>query len=302
MSLFEALLHAEGVPRLPVRRTQGFPDISVDRFGVEVKTVQNDSWHTISNSIFEGTRLAGTDFVYVMFGKMGGEPRVRWAHYGDVVSHVRTTHMPRFEIDLDAEAPLFQRLGVPYDEFRGLSDDEKMRLVRSYWRTRLGPGEHLWWLEDVASQPSLPPQVRLWANLDREEKRRLTAEAVILNPQILDSGRSRTKYDDVATYFITVHGVLCRQVRDLFSAGSAAGVVRPGDERGGLYLQRFLEGAQDDLLDALDRIDDSVLKEYWDRVVPRDQRLKEWLRRADSYALPKWKPSDVLFVRRRGSG
>lgn len=280
----------------PARNAQGFPDIVVNGFGVEVKTVQTDSWLTIGNSIFEGTRATTTRSVYVMFGKMGGVPEVRWAPYGKVVSHVRTTHMPRFVLDLATGDPLFEKIGIIYDDFCALSEEEKMDHVRDYARGRLQPGEHLWWLEDRPQQPhALPLQVRLWHNLDDEEKVRLRAEAIILNPQIVRSGRARHKYDDVATYILTVHGVLCPQVRDLFSAGSAAGVVRPEDERGGVYIQRALSAIEDELRAAADRLDDALFEEYWKTVVPKRDRLREWLRRADEYAAPLWVPSDYLF-------
>jgi hypothetical protein len=286
-----------GLNVTPARNSQGFPDIIADPFGVEVKSVQTDAWLTIGNSIFEGTRATSTRRVYVMFGKMGGTPEVRWTPYGDVVSHVRTTHMPRFVLDLETSHPLFETMGISYDAFCELTPEDKMVYVRDYSRGRLGPGERLWWLEDRPQEPHpLPLQVRLYRNLDDTEKVKLRAEGVILNPQVVRSGASSTgKYDDVATYLLTVHGVLCPQVRDLFSAGSAAGVSRPDDERGGVYIQRGLSQIEDALREAAERLDDALFQEYWGEVVPREQRLQEWLRRADEYAGDWWRPSDYLF-------
>jgi hypothetical protein len=294
LEVLVGLAHDQGLAVSAAKNAQGFPDIVANGFGVEVKSVQTDSWLTIGNSIFEGTRATSTQSVYVMFGKMGGAPEVRWAPYGNVVSHVRTTHMPRFVLDLATKTPLFERMGITYDDFFSLNEEEKMAYVREYWRERLGPGEHLWWIEPEMPH-SLPLEVRLYRNLEVEEQTRLRAEAVILNPQIVQSGRVKGKYDDVATYLMSVHGVLCPQVRDLFSAGSAAGVVRPEDERGGVYIQRALSAIEDHLREAAERLKDALFQEYWGTVVPQEERLREWLRRADEYAVPYWRPSDYLF-------
>ena len=121
-----------------------------------------------------------------MFGKGGGEPNVRWARYEDCVTHVRTSTAPRFVVDLDSdEPPLFERFDIAYDDFAKLDDDGKMEHVRSYWRNRLEPGEHLWWPE-----PShhLPLNVRLYTHLSADEKRILRAEAALMCPHVVRSG------------------------------------------------------------------------------------------------------------------
>ena len=52
---------------------------------------------------------------------MGGVPEVRWGEYEQSVIHVRTSHVPRFEIELPSEKAeikesLFQQMGICYDE------------------------------------------------------------------------------------------------------------------------------------------------------------------------------------------
>src|ERR1700739_846301 len=42
----------------PQARAQVFPDIPVGEFGVEVKVNSADSWRSVANSVFEGTRHA----------------------------------------------------------------------------------------------------------------------------------------------------------------------------------------------------------------------------------------------------
>jgi len=271
---------------------QGFPDIVLGEYGIEVKVVAADSWRTVGNSVFEGMRDPDVKHIYVLYGKMGGTPTVKWGKYEDCVMHVRTSHRPRFEVEIGAEEPLFAKFGVTYDQFCDLDLDGKMRLIREYARSRLKPGERLWWLEDKpeeAQEHSLDLQVRLFINLTDAEKKRLRAEAALLCPQIVDGGRTRGKYTDVALYLITYRGVLAHQTRDLFSAGSVA-----GPDRGGIYIMRALQHIETELREAADRLEDALFVEYWGISVPKQDRIREWLRRADGFA-DEWVPSRDLF-------
>lgn len=273
---------------------QAFPDIAVGRFGVEVKFTLNDTWRSVANSVLETNRIESVEKIYLVFGKMGGKPEVRWGDYEQSVIHVRTSHVPRFEVELFASRSLFDLMGISYDNFRQLPMEEKMRHIRAYARSRLGEGERLWWLEDTPDpEHSLPIQARLYTSLPTEEKKRLRAEAALLCPSIVDSGRSRNKYDDVVLYLLTYHGVVSHQVRDLFSAGSVANP--DNDDAGGLYIERALKLIENEMIDAALRMDDALFVEYWGESVEPNQRIRRWLEKADAIA-KDWKPSDKLFL------
>ena len=243
--------------------------------------------------MLETNRVNGIERIYIIFGKMGGVPDVRWARYEECVMHVRTSHVPRFEVEIGAQQSLFEQMGVSYDAFRFLDIHEKMQYIRTYARSRLKAGERLWWLEDsLEEEHTLPIQARLYTSLSAEEKQRLRAEAVLLCPRIVSSGRSRNKYDDVVLFLLTYHGVLCHQARDLFSAGSVANPAN--DDEGGLYIERAIKLIEPEIRNAANEIDDHLIVEYWGYSVPPKNRIREWLRLADSYATG-WKPSDVLF-------
>jgi len=271
-----------------------FPDISLDEFGIEVKFTTKDTWRSVANSVFEGTRDPSVEQVYLIFGKMGGEPEVRWGKYDDCVIHVRTTHVPRFEVDITAEKSLFEKMNTTYEVFSKASDEQKMSYVRAYARRRLKPGERLWWLEEKEEQEhSLPLQVRIYMNLDQEEKRRLRAEAAILCPQIVKPSGARDKYSDAVSYMLTYRGVLCPQARDLFSAGSVA--LRANKIRGGNYLKRALADIENEMRIAAETLEDALFEEYWGRVVNNTERISVWLEIADGYARG-WIPSEELFL------
>ena len=280
-----------GVTVGPTFHPRAFPDIKANGFGVEVKYSKRDTWLAVGNSVFEGMRDETVSRIYVLFGKIGGTPEVRWGRYEDCVSHVRVSNSPRFVVDLESnDPPLFDQLGVSYDHFAALNDTDKMEHVRDYWRDRLKPGEHLWWLEPSHSLPLNP---RLYTHLSQAEKRLLRAEAALLCPQICKGSRSRRKYEDAAIYLLTYHGVFCPQARDLFSAGSVA--LRTDDTRGGNYLLRALQDIELLMVDAAQRLDDELFVEYWGVGCPVQLRLKRWLQKADRYA-SKWKPSEHLFL------
>ncbi|MBR0080287.1 MAG: hypothetical protein IJP69_07945 [Synergistaceae bacterium] len=133
---------------------QAFPDIAMGEYGVEVKYTTADTWRSIANSVLETQRIEGVKYIYVIFGKMGGEPKVRWGEYENSVIHVRTSHVPRFEIEVAPEEErtresLFKVMGIRYDVFRKLDMSEKMKYIRAYAK-KIHPNEQLWWIDDEA--------------------------------------------------------------------------------------------------------------------------------------------------------
>lgn len=281
----------------PSFRPQTFPDIVIGSFGVEVKVNSSDSWRSVANSVFEGTRDENVRYVYVLFGKMGGTPSVQWGRYEDCVMHVRTSHVPRFEVEIGTKKPLFEKFKVSYQEFCELPPEGKMKLIRQYSRGRLKKGERLWWLEDKQEpEHSLPLEVRLYMNLPQAEKRKLRAEAALLCPQVVKPSRTRNKYNDASIYLLTYYGVMCPQARDLFSAGSVA--LRADETRGGIYIMRSLKDIEGEMMTAARRLEDALFVEYWGESVPPADRIQHWLDLADGYA-KGWRPSEHLFQHRR---
>ena len=277
----------------PTFHPHAFPDIRANGYGIEVKSTRKDSWLSVGNSVFEGMRDPDVSEIYVVFGKLGGMPSVRWGRYEERITHVRISHAPRFVLEMDRDSPLFAEMRVSYDEFAALTPEEKMRHIREYSRGRLKPGERLWWLEDEQEESGRELNVRLYMHLSQSEKTRLRAEATLLCPQVLGGSRRRNKYNDAAMYLLTVHGVFAPQTRDLFSAGSVA--MKASGHRGGNYKLRALLNIQDAIREAADRLDDALFQEYWGVVVPREKRIIEWLRQADHYA-KDWRPSEHVFL------
>lgn len=276
---------------------QAFPDIAMGEYGVEVKFTLQDTWRCIANSVLETQRIEEVKYIYVVYGKMGGTPAVRWGEWEESVIHVRTSHVPRFEVEISQEKhsreSLFKQMGISYDDFRKLQMQEKMKYIRAYAK-KIHPDGRLWWIDDSGSedQHTVPLEARLYTNLTTEEKTRLRAEAALLCPSVVKSGRTRNKYDDMVLYLLTYHGVLCHQARDLFSAGSVANPTN--DDRGGLYIMRALKLIENEMVEAAKRMDDALFVEYWGECVARENRIQRWLEKADGMATD-WVPSECLF-------
>lgn len=274
---------------------QAFPDIALGEYGVEVKFTLADTWKSIANSIQESQRVQDVRYIYIVFGKMGGKPEVRWGSYEQSVVHVRTSHVPRFEVEMPAQGmngrtSLFDLMGVSYEDFSRMDIHEKMRHVRAYAK-KIHPNERLWWMGED-EEHSLPINIRLYTNLSPEEKARFRAEALLLCPDILKSGRTRNKYDDAVMFLLSYHGVLCHQARDMFSAGSVANP--DNDDKGGLYIERAVKLLESDLKEAARTMDGALFREYWGQDVPPEDRIGEWLKKADRVARG-WTPSKTLF-------
>lgn len=275
---------------------QAFPDIALGECGVEVKFTLADTWKSIANSIQESQRVQSVKYIYIVFGKMGGKPEVRWGDYEKSVIHVRTSHVPRFEVELPPKGAtgrksLFELMGVSYSDFSKMGINDKMKYVRAYAR-KIHPNERLWWMGDENDEHTLPLNIRLYTNLSDADKIRYRAEALLLCPKILKSGRAKKKYDDAVMFLLSYHGVLCHQARDLFSAGSVANPSN--DDNGGLYIMRAVKLLEADMLKAAKSMDDALFVEYWGESVAPKNRICRWLEKADAIAVG-WKPSAVLF-------
>lgn len=306
---FEDAVRAEAVRAYPEYDVdpnpiaQLFPDVPIGHYGIEVKYTESNSWRCIGNSIFEGHRVQEVEDIYIVYAKMGGEPGVRFRLYDDAICHVRTSHVPRFEVSMDEDSPsIFEGMGITYHYFSTLPEEEKMPYVRQYARSRLKEGEHLWWIEDFdgPNERFVPIAARLYTMLDDHEKRCMRAEAALLCPRILNGFRDRLKYGEVALFLLTYHGVAAHQARDLFTAGSAShDGTCPGDPSlNGNYIACSLFDIQQEMKNAANYLPDELFVEYWGHTCPRENRIQEWLKKADFYAESdgKWIPSEHLFL------
>ena len=269
----------------PTFHDSAFPDIVVNGFGVEVKFTSRQTWHGTGNSIFEGMRDEAASHVYVIYFR-SDISEARWSRYEDCIKGVRISHSPRYMIDMDGGGNFFRDLNLTLEAFKDLEMKDKMVLVKEDVRKRLKKGERLWWFGDE-NEHTIPVNVRLYRNLTTVRQAELRAEVALMCPEIFQGSRKRSKYDGIAIYLLTQHGILASNVRDMFSAGSVA-----GPERGGDYILRSVKNNMKTIRRAASEMDDALFVEYWGESCSPENRMNRWFELIDA-ARPNDPPSTI---------
>lgn len=216
-------------PNWELYRTKAaeFPDIVVNHsFGIEVKSTKSDHWVTLGNSINESRRIPTVTKVQVLFGKLGGQFEVECKPYEQCLKSIATTHYPRYVVDMKLAkgTSIFERLGLSYEDYRTLSGEERIRIIKDFLRSSLENGEALWWIDE-----DTVPVIRNFNRLDLGTKRKFTNLAMARCPEIFKGARERGKYDRVAQILLTEFQAVSGNLRDHFSAsGQQALLLRDG--------------------------------------------------------------------------
>lgn len=205
---------------------QKFPDIIADKYyGVEVKSTNKDHWKSTGSSIVESTRDEYVEDIYMLFGKLGGNPpQFRCRPYEDVLCDIAVTHSPRYLIDMELEKgnSIFSKMSISYDEFRTSADS--IDIARKYYREkarREHKQEMPWWLTSLNVDKAHSMNIRMWNALENDEKRKLKALCLILFPETMSPRQSPTKFNQPSMWLCSFYQVVVPNIRDLFTAGGA---------------------------------------------------------------------------------
>lgn len=253
-----------------------FPDIVANNyFGIEVKSTEKDHWTSIGSSILESTRNQDVEKIYLTFGKLGKPVQFISRPYEECLSGIAVTHYPRYQIDMKLHSgeTIFDKMGVSYDDLRTM--DNPVAPVSRYYKSKLKPGESLWWANDDAESVA-PPTVRLWTSLSQEIKEHCAIQGYVLFPEILSN--SGTKYNRYALWLATQQGIVNTNIRDSFSAGGqismplSSGVfVKMPAAFGRIKKYRY------EIIKTIDSIDDDILKNYWGVKSISPSKLNQWI-------------------------
>ncbi len=238
---------------------QAFPDICLGKFGIEVKFTEKDTWRGIANSVSQGMKDNQVDTIYILWCKMGGTPEIRYRPYEEAVMHVRTSHVPRFEVDMETDRSLFKLFKISYAEFSALSMEYKMNLIRRYARQRLREGVKIffWWLETQTVDPLHNNTVSLYTDLPSKIKIELMWEELILFPNILISANKSSEFDTRIQYFFNKHRVLYPQYFCLYE-----NVLN--EIKGDISLSDFIIKNSNEIRKICDNIDINTFRECCD--------------------------------------
>lgn len=257
--------------------SHSFPDIVAKKyFGVEVKMTSKDHWISTGNSVLESSR-EDVERIYIMFGKLGGTPDVRYRPYQECLPDVSVTHSPRYRIDMNLPRgeSIFDKIGVDYDKLR--KDNERIRKIKDYYRSKLKEGEELWWI-DKNDDKSSDFIIKPYRRLSKKEQEEIKVEIMILFPEIF--GESPLKFQRVSAYLITEHGVIASNLRDLFTAG---GRKKLTIKRKSVSVPRIAYNMYSKaraIKNEIRTVDFEKLNHYW-RQKPKRNRLSQWKKLLD---------------------
>lgn len=271
-----------------VERTgpHGFPDIIAHRFfGVEVKMTIKDQWTSTGNSVLETLRAEDVDRIYIMFGKFGGKPDIRYRLYHECLPEVSVTHSPRYKINMDLELgkSIFDKIGVDYDTLR--SDPNPIQKIKDYYRKQLKDGEELWWIDQDAEERSVSPIIRPFRSLKSVEQNNFILESMILFPGIF--GNSNTKYERAAAYLIAEYNAVSASFRDLFTAGGQKKIKIEGKSILVPKVAYNLHAMAALIVDKIKTISDTKLSYYWRTEKIERDRVAQWKRLIDQHFILK---------------
>lgn len=205
-----------------------FPDIVVNEiFGIEVKATKKNDWTSIGNSVLESSRKNGIKKVYILFGKLGGSPDIKYREYEACLKGIAVTHYPRYQINMDLAdgESIFDLMETSYEEIR--QSENPIKQIREYYGSQ-AKGQSLWWIDDGSDKvPELNPVIQYFSMLSLSKKNDLKAEAFIQFPAILSN--SQTKFTKVAAHWISTYGIVSPNLRDNFTAKGRVKIVYDGE-------------------------------------------------------------------------
>lgn len=249
-----------------------FPDIIANSyFGVEVKMTIKDHWRSTGNSVLESLREKDVDKIYIMFGKLGGTPDVKYRLYQECLPSVSVTHSPRYQIDMNLALgkSIFDKMGISYDELRTSGDT--IQQIKTYYRSQLQEGEGLWWIDEESEAPS--PVIKQFRTLEAEDKERFKIDCMIFFPELF---RNRASYDRAAAYLTTEFGAVSASLRDEFSAGGRQEVMVASEKRNVSQVLSQLRGYAPHITARIKEIDEELLKFYWKVSSIEEDRIQQW--------------------------
>jgi hypothetical protein len=197
---------------------QKFPDIIAKKYyGIEVKTTTQNHWKTTGNSILESTRVENVERIFMLFAKLASPIEFRCRPYEEVLSEVVVTHSPRYLIDMNLELgkTIFDKIKLPYNSLR--KNENPIKPIVDYYKSKLKPGEELWWMDAESNSKPSSIVIKIWNNLSLKDKQVLKNRAMVYFPELF--GNSNDKFGRLAIWLVTREAVVCPNVRDLFTAG-----------------------------------------------------------------------------------
>lgn len=169
--------------------------------------------------------MNGVERIYMLFGKMCEPVEFKCRLYEECLPEVVVTHSPRYAIDMNllSGETIFDKMGISYDELR--RQTTPIRTILSYYRSKLKPGEELWWLDSESASSGTGMVIRLWNNLPPEERNVYMIKGFCFFPELLSSHKD--KFNRFAVLVSTVK-VSCVLTYGMYSRQEGQGASSTG--------------------------------------------------------------------------
>ena len=255
---------------------QRFPDIIVHNYyGIEVKTTKSNHWKSTGSSVAEGTRVEGIERIFMLFGKIIDPVEFMCKPYEECLSEVVVTHSPRYLIDMNLKKgdTIFDKLEIRYDELR--QQPNPIKTILNHYRKQLKPGDDVWYLDQDSSK-NTNLIIRLWNNLSNSEKNHYMVKGFCFFPELVSNYAD--KFNRFALWLSTREGIICPNVRDIFSAGGQ-GVIHYQSiayEANPQIIMRIYNHIEA-IKNTLNATDNQELSDYWKREVNDKNKFEIWL-------------------------
>ncbi len=263
---------------------QKFPDIIAKKYyGIEVKTTTQNQWKTTGNSVLESTRVDNVERIFILFAKLASPIEFRCRPYEDVLSEVVVTHSPRYLIDMNLEQgkTIFDKIKMPYETLR--KNENPIRPIVDYYKSKLKPGEELWWMDAENNSKPSSIVIKIWNNLSGKEKHELKNRAMAYFPELF--GNRSDKFGRLAIWLVTREAVVCPNVRDLYTAGGKRDYVI------GKNVYQRVPRIFLNLFDNVPNIVETIihtsafeLSEYWETKTTDKTKVLDWIDLVTEYA------------------
>lgn len=256
---------------------QKFPDIIAKKYyGIEVKTTTQNHWKTTGNSVMEGTRVEDVERIFMLFAKLATPIEFRCRPYEEVLSEVVVTHSPRYLIDMNLGAgnTIFDKIKMPYDTLR--KKENPIKNIVDYYKSKLKPGEELWWMDSENNSKPSSIVIRIWNNIPLKEKQELKNRAMIYFPELFSN--SSDKFGRLAIWLVIREAVVCPNVRDLFTAGGKSNFIfkeKILQNVPRIFVNLFANAKEIAL--AIQNTNETELSEYWDIKTTEKKKINDWI-------------------------
>ena len=216
-----------------------FPDIvafvnETKGFGIEVKTItsQKTKWKIMGGSIMESTRVPNVDRIHVLCAKKADPIQIMSRKFEDCVVDVTVTHSPRYILDMLAESNIFEKLHINYNDVREMTNPfAAFKDVAKYSeggkkKSKKSEEKKPWWdlsdeveycgpekYESEFAKKTNMLIFKFWKELDKNRQDRLIAQMFVSFPEVLCG-----KYDEACRWLAATENVICKNMRDKFSA------------------------------------------------------------------------------------